>query len=197
MSNTSRRSFLNSMAILSAGTALASIPGFLQPPGEIAASDLQQLWRSFCKRNGGKNTGSNSSLMEAALPPPCKGHQYKTGTPVYFAGQGLVAIPVWVFWTHHSEKPADLLITFFKNSTQPEKITRINRFELEAITGWQEANKQTDILSPNPGTDGKIFTGISKTMKIKTRISKDLHADTFASICNETLSFKKSLIYNI
>ena len=195
MHHSSRRSFLNSLAILSAGTALSSVPGFLQPGSEKPGSELQHLWNSFCKRNGGRNISSSAFLSDAALPQPCKGHHYKTGKPVSFAGQDIVAVPAWIYWPGNSEKPSDLVITFFKDGSVPQKITRINRFELEGLSAWMETNKQSQILPAIFDARGNS-TGITKSMKIKTRISKDSHADIVAGICNETVSFRKSLIHN-
>ena len=131
-SQTSRRSFLSSLAILSAGTAFGSAIDIFS--ARSSKPDLRKQWYSFWKQHGGKELHEIISLPDNAIINPCKGHFYKAGKVIYFPRANTLSQPLWIYWERENINPSDVVITFFKNDAGNEKILRINRFEFEAMT---------------------------------------------------------------
>ena len=195
MNHTSRRSFLSTISILSAGITFARVPGFLQTGNPD--TELQQLWASFWKNNGGRRVTGNLSFTEASLPLPCKGQFYKTGDPVRFETENLIAVPAWSYWGKQQHKPADIVVTFFKDGIQPEKIMRINRFELEGFSAVLASGKDRKILTLLVDTSKTAIAGETQKMNIKTMIRKGKEAEILATISNHAISLKKLSFLNI
>jgi hypothetical protein len=194
MKYTNRRSFLSSLAILSAGAGLASVPGFIRPSN--MASELEELWTSFWRKNGGRRVQGKFQFLQDELPVCCKGHVHRTGQPVHF-DSNIIAVPVWVYWSNNLLKPADVFVTFFEAGTQPKKIIRINRFELEAIAIATAQGEELNIkpLLMKNGRDGSADT--SSKMKIKTTIAKDGRAVIAGNFCGRPIALNKNLFYKI
>jgi hypothetical protein len=195
MNHTSRRSFLSSLAILSAGATLAQVPGFLQTGTHD--TELQELWASFWKNSGGRRVTGNLSLAEASLPLPCKGQFYKAGDPVRFENEKLIAVPAWIYWGNQQHQPADLIITFFKDGIRAKKITRINRFELEGLSAVLASGRDRKILPLLVDTSKPALAREAQKMNIKTRITKGKEAEILATVSDQAISLKKNFFFNI
>ena len=156
-----RRNFLSSMAILSAGAAFGSVPDLLSPGKP--KSDLQKQWVAFSKLSGGAFYHSITGTEADTNTEPCKGHQYKKGKAIYFSKENLLAIPTWIFWENNSQKPSDVLITFFeKKDGRLQKAITYNRFEMEAIyKAYEQLNELSFIKNTAP-----------ENLKVKTLIKE-------------------------
>ena len=156
-----RRSFLSSMAILSAGAAFGSFPGVLSSGRQKA--DLKQQWASFCKLSGGASYNSLTGSDTHHTVETCKGHQYKTGQSIFFSKENIVAIPTWIFWENDNRNPADMLITFFEQKDgRLEKAIVYNHYEMEAIyKTYEQLNELSFVKSTTP-----------EKIKVKTLIGK-------------------------
>ena len=187
----SRRSFLSSLAIMSAGTVFSSVPGFITGSGH---TELQQLWKAFVRNHSGNKVTANKLLSQQALRGAVRGHRVATGDHIHFANEGLIAVPCWIYW-HKHQRPSDLLVTFFSDGLQPAKIICINRFELECLTQLLAA-KEEQSLKP-------LLSSLKKqdvswmAFSIKTKITGGQRPETIASIADKPISFTKNLIYNI
>lgn len=189
----SRRSFLGSLAILSAGAAMGrNLTDVL--PGS-SANGVKELWDLFCRQNNGRKTKHAITNTSHQQPVACKGHKHQQGDVVFFAAENVLAQPVWIYWSNQ-QQPADMLVQFFDNSTAQNKIATINRFELEALHRLTNEQNETAVL--------KRYTSDKKTEKLEPG-SKGLHAiQVNVKANNEILldghtglhpfSFKQSLI---
>ncbi|RYZ46078.1 MAG: hypothetical protein EOO14_24990, partial [Chitinophagaceae bacterium] len=139
-SQSSRRSFLGSLAILSAGSVFGS---FSRLVPEAPTTDLYREWKQFCRQNCGQ-------LSLLALPgtalAPCKGHWYEVGEAIAFPLHNLLVQPTWVFWSEAKGKPADLVITLYENNRDKTKLGRLNRFEWEALMSLPEGVESRDVI---------------------------------------------------
>ena len=117
---TTRRSFLGSLAVLAAGAAVSSpVRLFSDPP---VISGLQQQWDLFCRRHKGRTFYGKSPDRDEYMLPEVVGHTYKSGRAIYFREIGLLAVPVWIYWG--TGKPDDVCITLFEKSSRSESISR-------------------------------------------------------------------------
>jgi hypothetical protein len=188
----SRRSFIASMAILSAGAAL-------QPPGSLlgnsGTNNLKQQWKQFCKNNNG--IAGVAQPLNPSMIPLCAGHFYKLGEAVYFACEGIMAQPTWVYWGEQKNNPHDLIISFYdeKNKTS---FFRINRFELEGLNALRRENNLLNTLNvlkemAHTATGQKI----DKTLlKVTTIVNRKQHAKSVAILSTHQIVFQNQLIYN-
>jgi hypothetical protein len=124
-----RRNFLGNMAILSAGAAFLPATVFCTPAGIKAGYGLQYKWNAFCKSAGGRVF--HNLPVSATGNIVAKGHTYKEGNAVYFAKENVIAKPTWVYWNNNTI-PADVVLVLFAGSSF-EKITTLNRYEMEAL----------------------------------------------------------------
>lgn len=131
ISQNSRRNFLSSITILSAGIALK--PAIKYLPGITNGEDnLQKKWQSFWKISGGEKYNTFVQLQKQNNLPATKGHYYKNGDAIFFPKENMVALPVWIYWENNTSLPVDVVITLIeKNSLK--KIGRVNRFEIDAL----------------------------------------------------------------
>ena len=127
----SRRNFLSSMAIFSAGIvlkpAIKNLPAIV-----IGDDDLQKKWKSFWQISGGERYNTFVDLQKQSNLPVTKGHYYRNGDVIFFPKENIIAVPVWICWESNTLHPADVAITLIeKNSLK--KIGRVNRFEIDAL----------------------------------------------------------------
>jgi hypothetical protein len=148
----SRRNFLSSFAILSAGTAFK--PAIKHLPGINTEEDLQKKWESFWKKSGGKKFYTLNDLKNRNIISDTKGHLYKNGETIYFSKENILAQPTWIFWGNDILKPADVIITLFENNSSLKKIARLNRFEADALY---------KLFSHYP--EDKLFTAYNNSLK--------------------------------
>jgi hypothetical protein len=196
-SQTSRRSFLSSLAILSAGAAFGSAADFY--PVDRSIPDLQKQWNNFWKEHGGKPFHELIQLCDHAIIKPCNGHFYKPGKMIYFSHANILAQPTWVYWGKEKNKPSDVIITFLKNDPGNEKILRINRFELEAMSVlFSDKNEKTSIPILNETLPFRASIENSGwKLKIKTRINKWQNAQISTTFSKDKIAIEKKLFYHI
>ncbi|MES2649669.1 MAG: hypothetical protein V4717_22515 [Bacteroidota bacterium] len=193
MKYTSRRSFLSSLAILSAGAGLASVPGVKL--AEASSTALQELWIAFCRKNNGRKMTGKFSFIEEALPAACKGHLYKAGDAMRFPSN-MVAVPTWVYWSNDRVKPSDLLVTFFEEGVKRKKIIRLNRFELEALSVTIAQGSEIKIENLLPDFY-ETYSGKTATKKkVKTSITKDGKANITSHFNGQSITLRKQF-FNI
>lgn len=190
MSHPSRRSFLSSLAILSAGTAFGSVTNFFQEPEE----SLRHQWKQFCLLSGAQPypifTPKPGQFIQ-----PCKGHFHTTGKSVLFANSKLVAVPTWVSWGNEKSNPDDLIITFVdKGSLQ--KIGSINRFELTALL-TDAALKSDQLTLIRDITRKNIDKEIKPANQVKTHVHKGGVSRIEMNIAGNKTFIKRTIIYNV
>lgn len=122
---------------------------------------------------------AGNDLSQKALQATVKGHTAKAGEPVHFASDGLIAIPCWIYWANNPSAPSDVTVTFFNDAAVPEKIMRINRYELEGLLNLQE-NGGLPKQNPLTFMTAKREDNLPK-IKIKTKIRKSRPAEVIAS----------------
>jgi hypothetical protein len=189
-SQTSRRVFLGSMAILSAGAAFGSVTKLFSV--NDPAIDLKKQWEKFCSQNAGKQTLTAFANSEITINQ-CQGHTYKIGSPVYFNDQEMVAQPTWIYWGNDINKPADVVVTFYKNDDTQKKLFRINRFELEGLNALSEKEKNT-LMADLKKITTKHANKNEKTLEITTRIVQGRKAEIVATLPKKEISIKRNLI---
>ena len=181
-----RRNFLSSMAMLSAGAVFVSFPTVLF--SDKQKPDLQKQWAAFCNLSGGASYSSFTYSDTHNIDEACKGHQYKSGQAVFFNKESIVAIPTWIFWKNDNRKPADMLITFFERKDGGlKKAITYNRFEMEAIyKTYAQLNELSFVKSTTP-----------EKIKIKTLIGKHKLKQEVTYFMDKYLLFKNNFNYNI
>ena len=181
-----RRNFLSSMAMLSAGAVFVSFPAVLFSDRQKA--DLQKQWAAFCNLSGGASYSSFTDSDARIIDEACKGHQYKSGQAILFSKESIVATPTWIFWENDNRKPADMLITFFERKDGGlEKAITYNRFEMEAIyKTYEQLNELSFIRNDTP-----------ERIKVKTLISKRKLKQEIGYFRNKEILFKNNFNYNI
>ena len=143
----SRRSFLANAAFLTAGFAVTS-PVLLFAQPDDSSTDLKENWNAFWRMQNGELILKQSTLRDEAVTGIAKGHFSKTGEIVRFETENLLAQPIWVYWGEKKTIPDDVVITFFSSdSTTPEKLFRLNRFELEGLLQLAKQHDQTNLVT--------------------------------------------------
>ncbi|MGE9311479.1 hypothetical protein ACLOAU_07530 [Niabella sp. CJ426] len=148
----SRRGFLGSLAILTAGVALGSNATGLFTHNNLV-SDLKKNWEDFCRQQSAK---TYSGVLKAKREiVACQGHEPREGQLVYFPGDNIVAQPIWIYWATNKNKPSDVIINFYKEDVA---VGTLNQFEMKALCETKdEANCLMAFLQLN--NDGvKLFT---------------------------------------
>lgn len=168
----SRRNFLSSLVIISAGTAFGSAADFL--PLVNPQKDLQQLWTSLYNQYNGE---PYLSFHETKDLPTCEGHISKKDAMVYFPNENLLAQPAWIYWGENKKRPADLVITFYHNDQEHTKAFRLNRFELEALA--------------------ETKSGLSAGLSVKTIIRKGKDTMIYTVNAGNKRLMNSKLVYNI
>lgn len=144
LNNNSRRSFLANAAILTAGFAIASPVQLLANTG--AKENIKQNWVSFWQMQQGMLWQQNIQLKDDAVTKLAKGQSYTTGEVVYFEEANLMARPLWIYWGEKKTTPDDVILTFFSNKATPEKLFRLNRFELDGLLQLAKQQNQANIV---------------------------------------------------
>ncbi len=193
-SQSSRRNFLGSQAILSAGTAFGAVTRFVP---EAPATDLPKAWKQFCRQNGGQV--SNLNLTAASALPPCKGHWYENGDVVVFTDHNLLAQPTWVYWSEEKKKPADIIITLYSNDAAKMKVARLNRFEWEALQSLPAGDEQHDVVALMKET-GKPFTSARQSNRaatLKVQVRKGRNISITARLHQKDIILNRQFLYSI
>ena len=191
-SQNSRRSFIASMAILSTGVALQQPTSLLRDPG---TNDLKQQWKLFCKDNNGMP--GIAQPLGPSMIPPCVGHFHKLGELIYFACEGVLAQPTWVYWGKQKNIPDDLIISFY-NDKDKSKFFRINRFELEGLNALRKENNSLstlNVLKETAHTPPEIKNN-KILLRVTTVVDRKQHAKSVAILSKYQIAFQNQLIYN-
>lgn len=189
---TTRRNFLNSIATLSAVTAIAGSPVKIFSVNDEEAS-LVLKWKSFLKITGAKEYDGFADLSQNERIPLIKGHSHKQGKLVSFQKENLLAQPTWIYWQNNQYKPADVIINVFENKSPYKKLRTLNRFELEALLQFSKKVEEDNLLlALCTQKDSR-----DKTHAIViTRIQKKLPTLEIAFFKKGTLLRNEKLIYN-
>jgi len=189
-----RRNFLSSLAILSAGTALGSAVQSFNP--SIKEERLDKKWTSSWKKAGGKIFNSGIDLKQEQWKIDTKGHFCHLGEVIYFSKENIFAQATWIYWGNDQTNPADVVITLFENKEGFKKITRLNRFELDALHKLSNEFSYDALLllqhnKTNTGEDNRTCY-----IQNKTIISKKLQTQQVSYYKERALVFHKKFIYN-
>ena len=195
--NNSRRSFLANAAILTAGFAIASPAQLLA--NTAATENIKQCWASFWQMQQGMLWQQNMQLNDDAVTKLAKGQLYTTGEVVYFEEADLLARPLWIYWGEKKTTPDDVILTFFSNKATPEKLFRLNRFELDGLLQLAKQQERTDFvallkedhqnrLATNDNNQSKLF--------VKTQIRNQRSVQIDSSFAQYVSTIEKKLYYN-
>ena len=193
---TSRRTFMSSIALLSAGAALGSANDFFLL-GKIK-ENLKLRWSSLWKKNGGSPSYGSFLSEEKSLLRCCKGHIHKKGELIYFSKLDMLAQPTWIYWGKERSNPDDVVITFFENSHPAKKILRINRFELETVCMLSADKNIADPLkilkerAPVHSDSQKV----DNDLRITTSVSDGKNVRIVAKYSEKEITIENKLIYN-
>jgi hypothetical protein len=192
-SQTSRRSFLGSLAILSAGAAFGSVTNLISAtPGD----DLQQQWKQFCRLHGGR-VATEALPEPASAPVPSKGHFFQHDAVIFFPDHNLLAQPTWVYWREEKTRPADVIITFYRNDEAKSKLCRLNRFELEALQALTATEEQKDGLALLKETAQRRSSSKQAPLVVRTSVRKGQQVHIFTKVLEKESLLKKQLIYHV
>lgn len=164
-----RRRFLSNLSILTAGIALgSSFTSFT--PDDTFSPDLKNLWKNFCRQYSAVPSNTAAVLRSNKEIIPCKGHKHTEGTLVHFAGEDILARPIWIYWANNPNSPSDVVIEFYKGD---KAIKSINQFELRALSEQKlsaahTGGKALTVLLKLDQTDGSF---IAKTIIENNRAS--------------------------
>jgi len=190
----SRRNFLSSMALFSAGIALK--PAIKNLPDIVTCDDdLQKKWQSFWKIYGGEKYNALADLQKQSNLPDTKGHCYRNGDAIFFPKENIIALPVWIYWENNTLHPVDVVITLIeKNSLK--KIGRMNRFETDALYKTSKKFYEDNLLTAfcnnlKPGAPDQF-----SLLKNKISIAKDSYRQQVSYYKERSLIFHKKFIYH-
>jgi hypothetical protein len=145
LNKNSRRSFLANAAMLTAGFAIASPSQLFAIP--VSSTDLNESWKAFCKMHDAELFLKANDLKDEAVRHIAKGHIAVEGKFVHFQQEQLIARPIWIYWGEKKPAPDDVIITFFSTKSTPEKLFRLNRFELEGLLQLAKKHDQTNLVT--------------------------------------------------
>ncbi|WP_121353650.1 twin-arginine translocation signal domain-containing protein [Flavisolibacter nicotianae] len=191
-SNTSRRSFLGSLAVLSAGAAFGSVGQFLPLP---QTEDLQQLWKNFSTKNSGRRF--SGTVQQDGNLPVANGHFHRDGDAVVFSEHHLVAKPTWIYWNEEARRPSDVVVTFFSADGENEKLFRLNRFELEALQALPMEEETTDSILLLKRSLQKTSASKPPLLKVKAKVRKGQQVNIIASVLEKETVLNKKIIYHV
>ncbi|MEO8412070.1 MAG: hypothetical protein ABI472_00355 [Ginsengibacter sp.] len=161
----SRRNFLSSMAILSAAVVCKPVIKNLASVKE--EDDLRKKWRSFWEKSGGQKCHTSLNLQAQDNFSGTCGHSYRNGETIYFPRENIVAHPTWIYWETHISKPADAVITLI-DGTSLKKISRLNRFEMDALYKVSKDNPKDNLLTAHCNSQKQVANISEPIMESKT-----------------------------
>nr|WP_294907510.1 twin-arginine translocation signal domain-containing protein [uncultured Lacibacter sp.] len=144
LNNNSRRSFLTNAAILTAGFAVISPAQLFANPAPSA--NLKHSWKDFCTKHKAELLLKTEDVKDEAVNRIAKGHVAVEGEFVHFRQEQLIARPIWIYWGEKTATPDDVIITFFTAGSTPEKLFRLNRFELEGLLQLAKQNDRANLV---------------------------------------------------
>ena len=189
-----RRNFLSSLAILSVGSSFANPLNHLIDT--TAENDLMEKWKTFYSKAGGTVTGFTGNLNRTSDHPVTPGHQHIVGKTIFFEKDNLLATPTWIFWNNDQTKPADVIIGIFQNDDSPNKITRLNRFDVEALFKLSKEHSQDQLLLALCNNTKPARERAGAIVKNKTIIYKNSQHQQVSFYKDESLVFQKKFIHH-
>jgi len=180
---TGRRSFLSSIAVLSAGVAFGRT---IFSEEDVTCNTLEQQWKYFCERNNAEIYFGNIDVVDHNPVETCSGHISKRGHSVFFAYENIVAQPIWIYWKGKKQASDVVIILVDRNSRN--KSIRINRFELEAACSMKKEKNEKDVLK-------MLLNGELKTVQAKIFDNNNVQISAVAK--NKQYSFCRELNYHI
>lgn len=189
-----RRNFLSCLAILSAGTVIGSP---LKSAG-ISEKDvsLDKKWATFWEGYGGELVkGNRTSTMQNEITNTA-GHHYKNGEIIFFSKENILAQPTWIYWGENNTCPADVVITLFKNNETQSKISRLNRFEIEALYKLAKEYKQDQLLLTHLTIVKPVIPNTTTYIQNKTFISRHFNCQQVSYYKQYQLIFHKKFIFH-
>lgn len=193
--NNSRRSFLSSLAILSAGTVLAGNPSKLFSENDQQL-DLEKTWNAFIKKAGASVflnlTGMNLPVKHTVV----NGHKMQKGTIINFDKENLLAQPTWIYWANNKAKPADIMINIYENSYPYNRIITLDKYQLNALLEISKKSSEENLLQAAccKNVEEK-YSG--PKLKIKTTIKKRKQTQDICFYKNNNLILQENLFYNV
>lgn len=197
VSHNSRRSFLTNAAILTAGFAIASPVQLLA--NTAVTENIKQSWAFFWQMQQGMLWQQNIQLKDDAVTKLAKGQSYTTGEVVYFEEANLMARPLWIYWGEKKTTPDDVILTFFSNKETPEKLFRLNRFELEGLLQLAKQQERTDFVALlKEDHQNRLATSNNNQSKfvVKTQIRNQRSVQIDSSFARHVSTIEKKLHYN-
>lgn len=194
LSQHSRRNFLSTIAILSAGTAFGST--IKQLPSACEEEDLQKKWDDFWKKSGAQKLNVGRDLEPHNNLCDTKGHLYKNGEAIYFSKENIIAQPTWIFWQNNTLKPADAVITLFENNSSLKKIGRLNRFEINALYKISKQYYDDKLLQAHCNNLKSTPGGQVAFIKNKTSVTKKSQMQQVSYYKEQALVLHKKFIYH-
>ena len=194
VSQNSRRNFLNSIAIVSAGAAFK--PAIKYLPSITEQEDLQKKWESFWRKSGGKKFYTFTDLQKQNNLINTKGHLYKNGEIIYFSKENILAKPTWIYWETNALKPADAVITLFENNSSLKKIARLNRFEIDALYKVSNDHCNDNLLEAHCNNAKSSAGNAISLLKNKISITKNSQVQQVSYYKERTLVLHKKFIYH-
>ena len=190
----SRRNFLTTFAILSAGTAFK--PAVRHLPTINEKEDLQKKWESFWEKYGGQKFYTLSDLQKNNVLSITKGHAYKNGEVIYFSKENIIAQPTWIFWGNNISKPSDVVVTLFENNRSLKKIARLNRFEIDALYKLLKDYCADNLLVAHCNNLKPVSFNTMSAVKNKIKITKNSQIQQVSYYKERVLVSQKKFIYH-
>jgi hypothetical protein len=191
-----RRNFLSCIAILSAGTAVGStVNPFITAYKKEEAFDKN--WEHFWKKAGARIFNGKIDLKKQEFVNNTSGHHYQNGEVILFAKENLLAQPTWIYWGDDRTNPKDVVITLFENNETQKKITRLNRFEIDAVYKLSKEHAADQLLLTHHNASKPLAGNISTFIQNKTLINRHSNTQHLSYFKEQSLVFHKKIIYNV
>jgi hypothetical protein len=189
-----RRNFLSCLAILSAGTVIGSpLKSSVKEDREVS---LDKKWATFWEDYGGELAKGNSkSTMQNEIANTA-GHYYKNGEVVFFSKENILAQPTWIYWGEGNTYPADVVITLFENNEKQNKISRLNRFEIDALYKLANEYKQDQLLLTHHTIVKPVNSNTTTYIQNKTFVNRHSNCQQVSYYKQQELIFHKKFIFH-
>lgn len=192
----SRRNFLSCLAILSAGTAFGSVVSPLDLTNK-KEDTLEKNWDLFWKSAGGQVFTEKITSAFPQLLPCTSGHHFENGDIILLKKYDVLAQPTWIFWGDDKKNPKDVVITVFENTEAKKKITRLNRFEMDAIYKLSQHFTDDQLLLTSHSATKPLNASTNTFIQNKTSINRHSNTQLLSYFKEQSLVFHKKIIYNV
>ncbi len=187
-----RRNFLSCLAILSAGTVIGSP---LKPSGiNDREASLDKKWATFWKKSGGELVKGKPTLQNE-IANTC-GHHHEKGEIILFLKENILAQPTWIYWGEDNTCPADVVITLFENNETQNKISRLNRFEIDALYKLSKEFKEDELLLTHHTIVKQETPTTTTYIQNKTFINRHSNCQQVSYYKQQELIFHKKFIFH-